>query len=44
MTEALVAIGGFLGGFASGLTGFGFGLSSLPIWAFVMAPTVSAPL
>ena len=44
MTEAAVVIGAFLGGFASGLTGFGFGLSSLPIWAFVLAPTVSAPL
>ena len=44
MTEALVALGGLLGGLASGLTGMGFGLSSLPFWAFVLAPSVSAPL
>lgn len=44
MTEVLVVLGGFLGGLASGLTGFGFGLSSLPFWAFVLAPSVSAPL
>jgi len=44
VTEALVVLGGLLGGLASGLTGFGFGLSSLPFWAFVLAPAVSAPL
>jgi uncharacterized membrane protein YfcA len=44
VTEALIGIGGFLGGLASGLTGFGYGLSSLPLWAFVLAPSVSAPL
>ena len=44
MTEGLVVLGGLLGGLASGLTGFGFGLSSLPLWAFVLAPSVSGPL
>lgn len=44
MTEVLVALGGFLGGLASGLTGFGFGLSSLPLWSLVLVPSVSAPL
>ncbi len=44
MTEVLVVLGGFLGGLASGLTGFGFGLTSLPLWAFVLAPPRSAPL
>jgi len=44
VTEALVILGGLLGGLASGLTGMGFGLSSLPFWAFVLAPSVSAPL
>lgn len=39
-----MVLGGFLGGLASGLTGFGFGLSSLPLWVFVLAPSVSAPL
>jgi uncharacterized protein len=44
VTEAVVVLGAFCGGFASGLTGFGFGLGSLPFWAFVLAPTMSAPL
>ena len=44
MTEVLVVLGGFVGGLASGLTGFGFGLSSLPFWAFALAPSVSSPL
>jgi uncharacterized membrane protein YfcA len=44
VTEILVVAGGFLGGLSSGLTGFGFGLSSLPLWAFVLAPSVSSPL
>lgn len=44
VTDALVVLGGLLGGFASGLTGFGFGLTSLPFWVFVLAPAVSAPL
>lgn len=44
MTELLVVAGGFLGGLSSGLTGFGFGLSSLPLWAFVLAPSLSSPL
>ena len=44
MTEAVVAIGGLLGGFASGLTGFGFGLTSLPLWAHALAPAVASPL
>jgi uncharacterized membrane protein YfcA len=42
--EAIVAAGGFLGGIASGLTGFGFGLTSLPLWAHVLAPAVASPL
>lgn len=44
MTEAIVAIGGLLGGLASGLTGFGFGLTSLPLWAHALAPAVASPL
>jgi uncharacterized membrane protein YfcA len=44
VTELLVLSGALLGGLASGLTGFGFGLSSLPLWAFVLAPSVSSPL
>ena len=44
MIEALVAIGAVLGGLASGLTGFGFGLTSLPLWAHALAPAVASPL
>lgn len=44
MTEALVAAGGLLGGLASGLTGFGFGLTSLPLWAHSLAPAIASPL
>jgi len=44
VTEALVVLRGFLCGLASGLTGFGFALSSLPVWSFILAPSVSAPL
>jgi uncharacterized protein len=44
VTEVLMVLGGFVGGLASGLTGFGFGLSSLPFWAFALVPSVSSPL
>ena len=44
MTEAIVAVGALLGGLASGLTGFGFGLTSLPLWAHALAPAVASPL
>lgn len=44
MTEAFVAIGALLGGLASGLSGFGFGLTSLPLWAHALAPVVASPL
>ena len=44
MTEAIVAIASLLGGLASGLTGFGFGLTSLPLLAHALAPGVASPL
>jgi uncharacterized membrane protein YfcA len=44
LIEALVAAGAVLGGLASGLTGFGFGLVSLPLWAHALAPPVASPL
>ena len=44
VTEALVVAGGLLGGLASGLTGFGFGLTSLPLWAHALAPAIASPL
>jgi len=42
--EILVLTGGFAGGFVSGLTGFGTGLTALPIWLGVVHPAVAAPL
>ncbi|MDJ0778607.1 MAG: sulfite exporter TauE/SafE family protein [Gammaproteobacteria bacterium] len=42
--EALVLSGAFVGGFVSGLTGFGTGLSALPLWLLVLAPVRAVPL
>lgn len=46
MPEAalLVFVGALAGGMVSGLTGFGTGLVTLPIWLFVIAPVRAAPL
>ena len=43
-TEILILAGGFAGGFVSGLTGFGTGLTALPFWLNAVHPTVAAPL
>ena len=40
----LVLIGAFAGGFVSGLTGFGTGLTALPIWLLGVTPVLAAPL
>ena len=42
--EILILAGGFAGGFVSGLTGFGTGLTALPIWLNAVHPVVAAPL
>ena len=42
--EILILTGGFAGGFVSGLTGFGTGLTALPIWLNAVHPVVAAPL
>lgn len=42
--EILVLIGGFAGGYVSGLTGFGTGLAALPFWLNALPPVVAAPL
>ena len=39
-----LAAGACLGGFASGLTGFGYGLVALSIWLHVLPPQIAAPL
>lgn len=44
VTEILVLIGAFAGGYVSGLTGFGTGLTALPFWLNVVNPVVAAPL
>lgn len=43
-SEILILAGGFAGGFVSGLTGFGTGLTALPIWLNAVHPVVAAPL
>ena len=40
---ALVA-GAVLGGFVQGLSGFGFGLLALTVWAWTIAPRLAGPL
>jgi uncharacterized membrane protein YfcA len=44
ITEILVLCGGFAGGYVSGLTGFGTGLSALPFWLNAVTPVLAAPL
>ncbi len=43
-TALLVFVGALAGGTVSGLTGFGTGLVTLPIWLFAVAPVRAAPL
>jgi hypothetical protein len=43
-TILVVAVGAFLGGFVSGLTGFGTALIALAFWLYVVDPAVSAVL
>ncbi|MGI9405082.1 MAG: TSUP family transporter, partial [Hyphomicrobiaceae bacterium] len=40
----LVVLGAFAGGFISGLTGFGTGLTALPVWLLVLSPIQAASL
>ncbi len=42
--EIMVLAGAFAGGFVSGLTGFGTGLTALSFWLYVVPPVVAAPL
>lgn len=43
-TSPLILIGALLGGFVSGLTGFGTGLTALPFWLHAVSPVLAAPL
>ncbi len=40
----LIVGGAFAGGLVSGLTGFGTGLVTLPVWLLVLPPILAAPL
>ncbi|MEO1794057.1 MAG: sulfite exporter TauE/SafE family protein [Pseudomonadota bacterium] len=46
MTEdaLLIFAGALIGGFVSGLTGFGTGISAMPIWLLVTPPVIAAQL
>ncbi|SFL61248.1 sulfite exporter TauE/SafE family protein [Methylorubrum salsuginis] len=41
-TLLIVALGAALAGFVQGLSGFGFGLTALSVWAWVIDPTLAA--
>lgn len=40
----LVLVGAFAGGLVSGLTGFGTGMTALPIWLVGLTPALASPL
>lgn len=40
----LIAVGALLGGFVSGLAGFGTGITALPLWLFAVPPVLAGPL
>src|SRR3954469_24773773 len=43
-TSLLVLAGAFAGGLVSGLTGFGTGMTALPIWLIGLTPALASPL
>jgi uncharacterized membrane protein YfcA len=43
-TLVLLTLGAFAGGFVNGLTGFGTGLSAMPIWLQAVSPALAAQL
>lgn len=44
LAQLLIFAGALLGGYISGLTGFGTALTALPIWLFVVEPLVAGPV
>ncbi|MFZ0850058.1 MAG: sulfite exporter TauE/SafE family protein [Hyphomicrobiaceae bacterium] len=44
VTPVLVLAGALIGGFVNGLTGFGTGLTALPLWLQVLEPVLAAQL
>jgi hypothetical protein len=43
-TSLIVLAGAFAGGFVSGMTGFGTGITALPIWLYGVTPVLASPL
>jgi uncharacterized protein len=43
-TIGIITLGAFAGGFVNGLTGFGTGLSAMPIWLQSLSPVLAAQL
>jgi uncharacterized protein len=43
-TIGLITLGAFAGGFVNGLTGFGTGLTAMPIWLQALPPALAAQL
>jgi len=43
-TPLVISAGALIGGLCNGLTGFGTGLTALPLWLAVLNPTVATPL
>lgn len=44
MEIIVIIIGAALAGFVQGLSGFGFSMTSMALWAWTLEPTVAAPL
>jgi len=44
MVELVIVLGAVAGGFVSGLTGFGTGLTVLAVWLIVVPPLIASPL
>ena len=44
MEIIVIIIGAALAGFVQGLSGFGFSMTSMAVWAWTLEPTVAAPL
>lgn len=41
---AIILLGAMAGGFVNGLTGFGMGMTAMPIWLFALSPVIAAQL
>jgi uncharacterized protein len=41
---AVILLGAMAGGFVNGLTGFGTGMTAMPIWLFALSPILAAQL